>query len=58
MIQVTRADDLERQAQQLEAEARQLGDTRAGAVKLNEAYQLRRLAEKLRARRSDGVRFG
>lgn len=58
MIQVTRADDLEAQARALDAEARQLGDGRERALKVNEAAQLRQLAEKLRRGRSDGVRFG
>lgn len=58
MIQVTRARELEQQAAALEAEARALDGTREGAVKLNEAYQLRKLAEKMQRGRSDGVRFG
>lgn len=58
MIQVTRADDLERQAAALEAEARSLAGTRDGWKKSNEAYALRKLAEKMQRGRTDGVRFG
>lgn len=61
MIQVTRARDLEQQAGALERDAAELdraGDNGAAHSKLHEAAQLRELARKMRAGRSDGVRFG
>lgn len=61
MIQVTRADDLDRQAQRLEAEATELeqaGEGRAAYFKKNDAHQTRLQAERLRRGRTDGVRFG
>lgn len=57
MIQVQRADDLERQALRLELEAEELGADEA-ARKRGEARQLRALAARMRRGRAEGVRFG
>jgi hypothetical protein len=60
MIQVTRANDLDRQAQRLDAEAAELEQvdaSQAGRAR-REAELLRQQAAKLRGGRIDGVRFG
>lgn len=60
MIQVTRADDLERRALRLEIEARELeaaGEDRAAERAESEAMGLRQLATRLRQGRPP-VRFG
>lgn len=60
MIQVTRADDLDRQAQRLEAEAteiEQVDESQAGRARA-EATRLRQQAARLRSGRADDVRFG
>lgn len=60
MIQITRANDLEKQAAQLDTDAGKLErvDPSQAERARSEASQLREQASRLRRGRTDGVRFG